>query len=70
MLEADIYQLLTKINKQARHRSLSETINYVIRAYMNIIADQAKQQEEQPIKKKPKKAIDSLEDKYGIKRYD
>lgn len=73
MLDNDVYRLLTEVNDKARHKSLSETINAIIRKYFKIVEENTKQTGQAKDIQKPKrvKAINSLEQKYGpIKRYE
>jgi len=68
MLDADNYEAITALNREAKHRSLSETLNQIVRNYFRLTAEIYGNKKEKQ-KKKPKNALDSIEKKFGIEEY-
>lgn len=70
MIEPKIYAWLEQKNRQARHKTLSQTINWILKQNV-MIEKYAEEQDKQVQKKeiKKKSIFDEMEEKYNLKRF-
>jgi len=67
MIEPKVYVWLEKQNKKSRHKTLSHTINWILKQNIMIEDMAEKETEKKPVQKKS--IYEEMAEKYNLKKY-